>query len=113
MNVPRLSLEPETPESVIRWSTSREAAVGIVGVPERSPYAPDVATVASEDVADFVSSEVSRSCNAPLIVSLSAMVEPLNVPRSSLAAATPLSVMMWSTSKSAFVVAAGVFVKFD
>lgn len=54
-------------------------------------------------VSCLVSTSVSKSCNAPLIVSLSAIVEPLKVPRLSEASETPERVIKWSTSKEAFV----------
>ena len=53
----------------------------------------------------LVSTAVSKSCKAPLTVSESAIVEPVNVPKSSEASVTPESVIKWSTSSDALVCA--------
>ena len=52
------------------------------------------------EVAALVSTSVSRSCNAPLTVSLSAIVLPVKVPRSVEFSATPLKVIRSSTFAS-------------
>ena len=79
VNVPRLVSPSEAPDKVIRSSTAREAAVGIVGVPDKAPYAPEVATACNEAVVARNSTAVSNSCIPALTVPLSEMVEPVNV----------------------------------
>ena len=80
VNVPKWSEPVDTPDNVTKWSTSRSACDS-----------------------SAASTAVSNACIAALMVWLSLIVEPLNVPKWSDASETPDKVIRWSTSREALV----------